>query len=179
MLGKVSESYSAGEALADTVANQLPELKATLPALYRHSRTYYDGLGLGQLTNGFVTKTDSWMDRKVSDEGVIVDDGRWIVGGESFYDHHGNVVMTKDTYGIRRGYQLDEDFLLTNAAFLELDADTFFCRKAEYDSQWRQVNLGTGGAMGTGEITVEGLKISIAARTPAHTGIIVTMNLGV
>ena len=119
IVGRNYESYFAGEPLANIVAGQLPVLKGSLPRLYRHSRTYFDGLELGKLTKGFMTKGEVLQDKKVSDSGVIEPDERWITTGESAYDHHGNAVVVTNNLGRKRGYKYDADHIRATESFLE------------------------------------------------------------
>ena len=150
--GMVSETYSSGEPVAVTSVNQLPVL-GTLPSLYSHTRTYYDGEELGSLRLGLPTRNTTLMDRRVSNSGQIEEDERWLVNNEMVYDKHGNIVLTKDAHGARRAYQYDLDSLRVTGAFMELSSDSYLCRNVEFNQQWSKPQKGSAWILAEGEVT--------------------------
>jgi RHS repeat-associated protein len=165
----LAESYKAGEALASGAEGALPAV-ASLPSLYTHSRTYYDGKVLMESDSGLVTSKTSRMDKSVSNTGVIVADERFITDVTNAYDTHGNIVFTQDAVGNARGYHYDADFLRPTNAFLESGTNSFLCRTTELDAIWAKPIKGSIWVAGQGALSatgVAGLSCPISDSTPS------------
>jgi RHS repeat-associated protein len=152
IIGKSFETYTAGVPLATVTEGKLPVLLPNLPTLYKHQRTYYDGLPLGTLDAGRTTEQKKLRGSRVSDAGLVEVDTGWLSTGAYIYNKHGNPVIIADALGNRRGYHYDDDELLVTTAFLELEGGKYFCRAVGHDQEWRKANWATGWALGAGTV---------------------------